>query len=210
MQPKEIFSATSNALERLADLFILSVLFLVCSVPLITVGASASALYYAVMKNIRGERGGLSGSFLGTFRKNLRQTLALSLLIVVGSALLFVYWLFSSLLPTDSTLYLVYWLVVLVYSVVLYSTVLYATPIAARTQLKGVELISNGFLLAGGNPLKTLLLLALLVVCIVIFSAVPILILMLPATFALLSSYLLEPILDKHTSPEDAALWHEG
>ena len=49
-------------LNKLADLLTLSILWLLGCLPIVTIGASTTALYYAVMKMIRGE-GRVSSNF---------------------------------------------------------------------------------------------------------------------------------------------------
>ena len=44
-----------EALEKIADMFLLSVLWLICCIPIITIGTSTIALYYATVKVVRRE-----------------------------------------------------------------------------------------------------------------------------------------------------------
>ncbi len=210
MTGKQLFSGAMSALEWLADLFILSVLFLLCSLPLVSLAASASAAYYVLIKNLRGHRGGLSASFFAAFRGNLKQTWPISLLLVFGGALLWVYSFLGGVFNTESLVYLVYWLSVLLLLILLTGTALYAIPMAARTHLKAGEILRNSLLLALRNILRTLLMIVLLAGCVWLLLNVPILILILPAGYALLCSYIVEPVLDRYTDPEGLARWRES
>lgn len=62
---------------NLADFFVLSVLWEVCCLPVVTIGASTTALYYVTMKMARNREGELIRSFFASFRQNLRQGIAL-------------------------------------------------------------------------------------------------------------------------------------
>ena len=62
---------------NLADFFVLSVLWAVCCLPVVTIGASTTALYYVTMKMARNREGELIPSFFASFRQNLRQGIAL-------------------------------------------------------------------------------------------------------------------------------------
>lgn len=210
MTAKQILSSAMNGLEHVADLFILSVLFLLCSLPLVTLAASASAAYYVLIKNLRGRRGGLSASFFTAFRGNLRQTFAMSLVLVLGGALLSFYVVLGGVFNTESVVYLVYWLSVLLLGILLIGTALYAIPMAARTHLKSAEILRNSLLLALRNLLRTLLMIILLAGCVWLVLNVPILILIIPASYALLISYIVEPVLDKYTDPEGLERWRES
>lgn len=52
-----------RALNLIADVIILHFLWLVCSLPLVTIGASTTALYYAMMKRIRTNEGHVTSNF---------------------------------------------------------------------------------------------------------------------------------------------------
>lgn len=73
---------------RLWDLLILNLLWLVCSLPIITVGASTTALYYCTLKIAEDRDNGIFPMFFHSFRENLRQA-TLLWLVLGGIGLLF-------------------------------------------------------------------------------------------------------------------------
>lgn len=60
--------------NKIADMVIVSVLWLVCSLPVITAGASTSALYHAVIKAVREDKSYAASSFWDAFKMNLKQS----------------------------------------------------------------------------------------------------------------------------------------
>ena len=72
----------SEALSGLIDLIVAGLLWLLCSLPVITVGASTAALYYAVNKCVRHNRGRLTQTFFSGFRSNFRQATVIWLLFL--------------------------------------------------------------------------------------------------------------------------------
>ena len=64
-----------SGLSRLADLFWLNVLFIVCSIPIFTIGASATALYYVTLKMVKNEECYITKSFFRSFKQNFRIVL---------------------------------------------------------------------------------------------------------------------------------------
>ena len=60
-------------LTKIADLMVLNILFCVTSIPLITIGASWTALYSVTLKMVRDEEGSVSRSYFRSFRQNFRQ-----------------------------------------------------------------------------------------------------------------------------------------
>ncbi len=77
-------------LQKVGMLIVLSVLFILCSLPVITVGAAASALYYAVAKSVRRERGYATKEFFRAFKRNLKNGTVLTV-IFGGIAALILY-----------------------------------------------------------------------------------------------------------------------
>lgn len=62
-----------RALNLIADVMILHFLWLIYSLPVVTIGASTTALYYAMMKRIRTNEGQAAGNFRRSFKENFRQ-----------------------------------------------------------------------------------------------------------------------------------------
>lgn len=75
-------SRISEVLSGLIDLIVAGLLWLVCSLPVITIGASTTALYYAVNKCVRHNRGRLTPTFFSGFRRNFRQATLIWLLML--------------------------------------------------------------------------------------------------------------------------------
>ena len=49
----------------------LNILWLLCSLPILTIGASSTALYTVSIKVVRGEEGNITRQFFAAFRDNL-------------------------------------------------------------------------------------------------------------------------------------------
>ena len=59
-------------LGKLVDCVWVSILWVICCIPVFTIGASTTALYYTVHKSIRGDRGYTTRTFFGAFRDNFK------------------------------------------------------------------------------------------------------------------------------------------
>ena len=70
-------------------MIILSVLWCICSLPVLTIGAASAALYHTSIRVLRQNRGYAFATFRDSFKENLRQTLPFTAL------LLFLYALFG-------------------------------------------------------------------------------------------------------------------
>ena len=72
-------------MSRLADIVILNLLYIICCLPVFTVGAATSALYYQVMKMSKNEESYVFRSFFKAFRENFKKaTIAWLFLLVIG------------------------------------------------------------------------------------------------------------------------------
>lgn len=85
-----------TGMEKVGELIQLNMLFVLCSLPVVTAGASAAALNYALWRRSEG-MGNVTTDFLAAFRKNFRQAAVLwvcVLLLAAGLGLNF--WLVSA------------------------------------------------------------------------------------------------------------------
>lgn len=60
-------------INKIVDIFFLSILWTVCSLPLFTIGASTSAAYISVHQCIFHDRNYIAHTFFSEFRKNLKN-----------------------------------------------------------------------------------------------------------------------------------------
>lgn len=76
-------------LNRVTDLIILNLVCIFCCLPIVTAGASLTALHYITLKMVKGEEGYIVRSFFRSFRNNFRQA-TLIWLIFLGISVLYV------------------------------------------------------------------------------------------------------------------------
>lgn len=61
----------------------LNILWFICCIPIITTGASTTALFYVTLKMARNEEGNLTKSFFSAFKSNFRQSTKIWLILLV-------------------------------------------------------------------------------------------------------------------------------
>ncbi|MCI9074910.1 MAG: YesL family protein [Dorea sp.] len=77
-----------RALSRVSDLILLNILWIICSLPVVTIGASTTALYSVMLKMAANEEGYILRGFLGGFRKNWKQsTMVWMVLLLTGAVI---------------------------------------------------------------------------------------------------------------------------
>lgn len=88
---------------RLGDLMLLNFLWMLCSLPVISFGASTTALYYCMIKIILDEDNGMIRMFFKSFRQNFRQaTVIWLILFLLGGLFTFDFYYFSKAFPEGS------------------------------------------------------------------------------------------------------------
>ena len=95
---RKLFDADSGfmrGLSRLTDLVLLNLLFLITSIPIVTIGASASALYSVFFRWHRQEESGYVKAYFHAFARDFKEATVLWLAFVVFMAIsIFDVWFF--------------------------------------------------------------------------------------------------------------------
>ncbi len=86
-------SGVMHFLTLVANLAILNVLFIVCSLPVVTLGASLTALNYVALQMIRQEDSYIMRGFFRGFKQNFLQATAIWLILLAAGIFLWLdYW----------------------------------------------------------------------------------------------------------------------
>jgi len=210
MTARQLGKALMHFLEVFADLCIVSAYWLICCIPVVTIGASSAALYQTVVKVLRNRKGTLTRTFFSVFRETLKQGIFLSLIFAAGCGLLLLYNLLGESVPSEAGYFVAYWAVVIILTVIFSGTFVYVFPMLARFRQKTFIILRTAFFLSAGYPVKTLGLICLLLLSFWAVWNVPLLTLLLPGAFALLSSVVQEPILEKHTLEDEPSSQRGG
>ena len=86
---KDLFNLESpfmQLLTRVGDLIIVNVLYLLCCVPIVTIGAATAALHKVGQAIVYDTDNGIARTFFRAFRENFRQATAMWLMMVVFAA----------------------------------------------------------------------------------------------------------------------------
>lgn len=114
------------------DIMILNVLWIICSLPVFTIGASTTAVYYVTLKLVRDEEGGTVRSFFKSFRENFRQATAIWLiLLVVGVVIAFDLYFFL-MMPAERKFRIVMAAVFTGFAILWGGITLFVFPLQAR------------------------------------------------------------------------------
>ena len=201
--------AVFGILDKVTDCILLSLIFLLFSVPVFTMGASFTALYYTVNKVHRHSRGYMWSEFVGAFKRNFKQaTLTWLIFLAIGVILGGDLWFVTKVMH-NSSLSAVLNIFFLLLGIIFLAWCGYVFPYIARFEDTIRVTLKNCALIAVMNFWWSLLvagILAGVVVGVYLFFPV---VIVLPAGGAILLNDVLEPIFRKYMSEEDQALEDE-
>ncbi|MGM9536841.1 MAG: YesL family protein [Candidatus Onthomonas sp.] len=145
-----------RGLTFIGDVAVMHFLWLLYSLPLVTIGASTTALYYTAMRRIRTDEGSVTGNFKQSFRENFRQSTIYWLALVAVGALL---WLDLNFTSTyGGTVALVMMVACAVFLFPYWMVLLYIFPVQAKFRNTLFDNFKNALLLAIRHFPSTLLL----------------------------------------------------
>jgi uncharacterized membrane protein YesL len=182
------------------DLVGLSLLWLFCCLPVVTIGPATAALYLAVVKYVRPREAGAFACFFRSFRENLKQGCAVSALCALAVAILTAGYLImrqNRNTPTGYVLYAAYYWALTVPAGVL----CWLFPLLGRFGCTVKQLFGNALTLALRH-LPTTVVLVLLVAESAVWSIRTLFpLFFMPGTAALLASLFLERVFAKEGLP---------
>ena len=142
-----------NFLSRVADLIWLNLLFILCCIPIVTIGAATTALYYVTLKMAKDEEGYITKSFFKAFKENFVQATVIWIIFLVISVVMFMDLRIANGgniadILNDSTISNVVIVSVGVMIIVLAMTGTYVFPLLAQFDNTVKNTIKNAFLLS--------------------------------------------------------------
>lgn len=136
-----------SGILKIINCMLLSVLWLIGCIPVITVGASTCALYYTVEKNIKNDRGYVVSCFCNAYKENLKQATAVSVILLAVVALfLSDYWILEAwgnsghVLGSVSVIFQIFIGLVLLYAIWIFAML-------GRFQNTVFKILKNSFIL---------------------------------------------------------------
>lgn len=161
-------------LERIANLLILNIVFLICSLPIITIGPALTAMYYVNMKMLRGEDPGIIKSFFHSFRTNFKQGFVIGIGVLLLAALLLVdIYVLTYLVTIPEAIAKVLIAIVTLLLIVLILISIYLFAILAQFDNKTKELIKWSAIISVRHLPVTLISAAIVALPVLIFYYLP-------------------------------------
>lgn len=165
-------SALMRFLTRIADLMILNVLFIVTSLPIVTLGASLTALNFVTLRIASDTDRTIVGDYLRSLRQNFRQATLAGLVVAAVAAALAAWYLVVTELVTSPVAQFALLAVWYALAFLAAMAALYVFPYLASFEGTLGEVLRNARLLSLRHPLAPLavLVLTFLAAVVTIFS----------------------------------------
>ena len=170
----DINNPLMRSLTRIWDLIILNLLFVLCCLPVITIGPALTALFSVMLKLIRDEEGSVIKDFFRALISNFKQSIVIHLLfLLVGFVLAADLWFVFYAVEDHGAMTYILLGVSGVLAVLATMTLLYVYPLLSRFENSTLGTVQVAFVLSFRHWPTTLALAFL--------TAIPILIMLVPS-----------------------------
>lgn len=188
-------------MEKVMNAMVIGILWFICSLPLVTMGAATTAVFQFTLHQVVDEEGYIWRSFFRAFRQNFRQATILWLAqLAVGAFLAFDLYVCIQMRVPDSMRIFVFAVLGCI-AVIWLLTALYMLPILSIFPVTIKQVVRDAFVMAMGNLVASLFILA-------IYAGFAVLIFMWPITAPVsvglaifVSSYLFHFIFSRYVKP---------
>ncbi len=193
-------------LSRIADLILLNLIFLICCLPIVTIGASITSLYTVTLKMTKDEESYIIKGFFKAFKDNFKQsTIIWMTALFIGIVFAVDFWIIFNISFAAANIILV---LLCVFFFLFLLALLYVFPVLARFYNTTYNTVKNAFLISIANLPYTFLLLLIFIIPSVLFIfyllyMLPVLLLIGFSLEAFLASYIYRKVLDKYINMDE-------
>ena len=159
------FNWTDNvvmrALGKIGDMICLNVMWLICCIPIITIGASTTALYTVMLRMVKNEEGYIFRGFLKAFKSNFKQSTLIWLILLLLGIVWTVDFRVAGFMPGMAGIILS--AIFLALGFILLSVTIYIFPLTARYENGIKATFKNALILTVAKLPYTFLMVAIVV-----------------------------------------------
>lgn len=210
----KIFSLDSpfvQFMNKVADIMWLNILFIICCIPVITIGASLTAMYYVTLKMVRNEESYITKSFFKSFKMNFVQATVIWLIILAAGGLLALDYAIMSgrmgVTVSNGTFASVMQVLLIAVSIFYIFTVTFVFPVLSKFYNSVKNTLKNAFIMSIRHFPVTLASIAIMIVVALLIIYVPIMLMLsiflLFSLAAFAESFLFVKVFDTYIPKED-------
>lgn len=181
--------------NKVFDVIVVSLLWFVCCIPVITAGASTTALYDTVFRNIRQNRGYCYKGFFKCFKDNFKNTVQASIIFAILTVVSM--WDISLALSGGSVIsgyqitFFILWILAMTWAI-------WTFALTARFENNWKNTLKNGLLMFFAHLPVTLGMAVIFALSAMLVWDIPVLIVVLPVGGMLLDSFMLEKVFKRY------------
>lgn len=194
-----------SAISAIADSMILGVLWVICSIPVFTIGAASAAFYYAYNKCVCQKTGYIWQTFFSGFKSSFKQATQIWLIVLGLAAIVIIDYRLLGLMGNTTPLVLLVQTALIVVALFVVLWALYLFPYIARFESDNKTVMKNCALIAVANIPWSILLLVAFAITVLIFLCLPMLNLLFPALYMFCANKILEKVFRKYMPAEELA-----
>lgn len=198
-------SPLMDFLNTTAQYIALNILFIICCLPIITIGPAVATFYQIMLREVRGEHGYLLKKYLQHFKELFVQSFFTSLFFLAIVLIILYNLAFWNVMNSILANIILVFLYLLLFVITI--TVIYVFPLMARFKSGFIRTIKNAFLIAISNPRSTITLLAIHAFTVFIITFFPpskVFMLLIGFSFIVYcNSYLLHKVFKNFESKEE-------
>lgn len=153
-----------GGLFKFSDLFIINVLYIICCIPIVTIGAATTALYYSCIRLVDDRGTSVVKGFFHSFFQNFKQATGMWLIYVGATA--FAGFDFYLLIKYDIGINKPLMVVLIIPAILIVFSFVYSFPLLSRFENTTMATLTNAVLLSISNLPLTIMM--------IVFDAIPI------------------------------------
>ncbi len=186
---------------KLVDVFILTMLWFICCIPIVTIGPASTAVYYVTLKLVRDEESYTVRSFFKSFKENFKQGVAIGL-IMTALGIFFAYDIYAYFAMGTQVMTILGILFLGIFLLYLF-TLTYVYPLQAKFYNTVFHTLRNALFMSVKHVFRSFLMVIIAVAVWVGVLFFPPLLLLSFGLIAFLQSYFLVKIFDKYIPKEE-------
>lgn len=160
-----------QSMGTIFDLFLVNTLWLICCLPIFTIGPATTAAYYTIIERLLGQGGYISYDFKRSFKKNFKQGVKLGVPVTLVGAFLALDVYLCRISGTGIfTFFMVFFAILFVFWCF---TVLYTFPILSKFDMKNRDILIWAFTLSLKNLSMTLTMFFMTIVSVWLCHLIP-------------------------------------
>ena len=195
--------AVTVFLMKLGDCVLLSVLWVLFSLPVFTMGAATTALYHAVRKVLREDYTGIFSHFWEGFRDNFKQSTAIGLILMLIFGILGASTYSAWLLYEAGEMGKLFFILLLIICALVLMWAVYLLPCVDRFQSTVKRILQSCVQVALLNLIWSVVLMIICCGTVYLMLQLPMALAILPAAGMYASSFLLEYVFRKYMNAEE-------